>query len=137
VQAPPNLFYVIDQRGRLNAGWSVSAYLVPTPSNPNPTCANVPAFCDASAGSSAADLAGQIPPAALSVGNITCTPVGGNANPSTLPGPGGRFLGAVTLCSAPAGQSAGTFQVGATYSLTLPASALAGQYQATVEYLAF
>jgi hypothetical protein len=113
---------------------------MPTPSNPNTTCANVAAFCNASVGTSAANPQGQIPASDFSVGNITCTPVSGNVNPNTLPGPGGSFpggAGAVSLCSAPAGQSAGTFEVGATYSLAIPPGVYAGQYQATVEYLAF
>jgi hypothetical protein len=135
-----NTFYVTDQRGLLNVGWSVTAKLIPTPSNPNPSCANVATFCDASAGASATHPQGQIPAPHLSVGNITCTPVSGNPNPNAQPGPGGTFpsgAGAVSLCTAPAGQSAGTFKLGATYSLELPEGIYAGKYQATVEYLAF
>jgi len=66
--------------------------------------------------------------------------VGGNSNPNALPGPGAAFPsggGAVSLCTASAGQSAGTFKLGATYSLGIPESVYAGQYLATVEYLAF
>ena len=140
VHAPGNSFYVTDQRGILNVGWSVSAYLMPTPSNPNATCSNVATFCNASVGASAANPQGQIPASHLSVGNITFTPLSGNSNPNALPGPGGSFpggAGAISLCSAPPGQSAGTFKLGATYSLAIPEGVYAGKYQATVEYLAF
>jgi hypothetical protein len=140
VQAPANSFYVTDQRGLLNVGWSVSAYLMPTATNPNTTCGNVATFCNASVGTAAANPQGQIAANDFSVGNLTCTPVSGNSNPNAQPGPGGSFpggSGAVSLCSAPAGQSAGTFRVGAAYSLAVPQGVYAGKYQATVEYLAF
>ena len=139
-QAPGNAFYVTDNRGMANEGWSVSAYLMPTPGNPNATCASVATFCNSSVGASAANPQGQIPASHLSVGNITCTAVSGNSNPGPQPGTGGDFpsgSGAVSLCSAPAGQSAGTFKLGATYSLGIPEGIYAGQYQATVEYVAF
>jgi hypothetical protein len=140
VVAPANSFYVTDQRGLLNVGWSVSAYLMPTASNPNTTCVNVTTFCNASVGSAAANPQGQIPASDFSVGSLTCAPVSGNSNPNAQSGPGGSFpggSGAVSLCSASAGQSAGTFRVGATYSLAIPRGVYAGKYQATVEYLAF
>jgi hypothetical protein len=35
------------------------------------------------------------------------------------------------------GQGAGTFKVSLNYSLQIPESVYAGQYQATIEYLAF
>jgi hypothetical protein len=76
----------------------------------------------------------------MGIENITCTPVGGNSNPNALPGPAAAFpsgTGALSICTASAGQSAGTFKVGVTYSLGIPESVYAGQYQATVEYLAF
>jgi len=139
-QATGNAFYVTDNRGMANEGWSVSAYLMPTPGNPNVTCADVAAFCNSSVGTSAANPQGQIPASHFSVGNITCTAVSGNSNPAPQPGTGGAFpsgSGAVSLCSAPAGQSAGTFKLGATYSLGIPEGIYAGQYQATVEYVAF
>jgi hypothetical protein len=133
-------FYVSDQRGMTNVGWSVSAYLMPTPGNPNPSCANVATFCNSSVGASATHAQGQIPAPDMGVDNITCTPMGGNSNPNAQPGPEAAFpsgSGAVSLCTAPAGQSAGTFRVGLTYSLGIPESVYAGQYQATVETLAF
>ena len=48
-------------RGLSGVGWSVSAYLMPNPSNPNVSCANVATFCNASVGSFAANPHGQIP----------------------------------------------------------------------------
>ncbi|HLM95415.1 MAG TPA: hypothetical protein VK283_03820, partial [Acidimicrobiales bacterium] len=140
VQAPANSFYVTDNRGLANEGWSVSAYLMPTSGSSNATCAGVATFCNSSVGASAANPQGQIPASHFSVGNITCTAVSGNSNPAPQPGTGGPFpsgSGAVSLCSAPAGQSAGTFKLGATYSLGIPEGIYAGQYQATVEYVAF
>ena len=140
VQAPAVSFYVSDNRGLSQYGWSISAYLVPTPANPNATCATVATFCNADVGASASNPQGQIPASNFSIGNVSCTAVSGNSNPNAQPGPGGPFPaggGAVALCSAPPGQSAGTFKVGSAYSLTIPEGIYAGQYQATVEYLAF
>ena len=139
-QAPANNFYVTDNRGIAGVGWSVSAYLMPTPANPNASCASVATFCNASVGASAANPQGQIPASHFSVGNITCTAVSGNSNPAPQPGTGGPFpsgSGAISLCSAPAGKSAGTFKLGASYTLGIPEGIYAGQYQATVEYVAF
>jgi hypothetical protein len=133
--------YVTDNRGQATVGWSVSAYVVPTPGNPNASCANVADFCNASVGTAAANIDGQIAASDLSIENVTCTAVSGNADPNPQPGPGGQFPvqsgGALSLCTAPAGQSAGTFELGATYSLAIPAGIYAGQYQGTVEVLAF
>jgi len=140
IQAPGNAFYVTDTRGLANEGWSVSAYLMPTPGNSNASCASVATFCNSSVGASAANPQGQIPASDFSVGGITCTAVSGNSNPAPQPGTGGPFpsgSGAVSLCSAPAGKSAGTFKLGATYTLGIPEGIYAGQYQATVEYVAF
>jgi hypothetical protein len=139
-QAAGSPLYVTDDRGLEDVGWSVSAYLMPTAGNPNASCADVATFCNSSVGTSASNPQGQIPSSDFSVGGITCTAAGGNVNPEPDPGPGGSFptgSGAVSLCAAPAGHSAGTFKLGATYSLTIPEGTYAGQYQATVEYLAF
>ncbi len=140
VQAPGATLYVSDNRGLSQYGWSMSAYLVPTPGNVNAACNSVATFCNADVGAAASNPQGQIPASNFSVGNVTCTAVSGNSNPSPQPGPGGAFPaggGAVALCSAPPGQSAGTFKVGSTYSLTIPEGIYAGHYMATVEYLAF
>ena len=140
VSAPGNSLYVTDERGLANVGWSVSAYLMPTPGNPNSACASIATFCNGSVGASAANPQGQIPATDFSVGGLTCTAVAGNSSPNPLAGPGGAFPaggGAVSLCTAEAGQSSGTFKLGATYSLTIPEGVYAGNYQATVEYLAF
>jgi len=140
VQASGHDIYVTDTRGLSNLGWSVSAYLMPTASNANAACAGVATFCNVTVGPAATNPQGQIPASDLSIGSLTCTAVSGNSNPLPEAGPGGSFpagSGAVSLCSAAAGHSAGTFKVGATYSLTVPEGVYAGQYQATVEYLAF
>ena len=139
-QAPAGTLYVTDNRGLAAAGWSVSAYLVPTAGNANPACSAVATFCNATVGSSAADPDGQIPASDLSVGWISCSAAGGNSSPQPEAGVGGAFPagpGAVSLCSAGAGHSSGTFKLGATYSLKVPGGVYAGKYDATVEYLAF
>jgi hypothetical protein len=138
-QASGNTMYITDNRGDASAGWSVSAYLMPTPTNPNPWCAGVASFCDATAGSDSAYPDAKIPSSYLSIGNVSCTPAAGNPSPDPQSGTGGTFpdgSGAVSLCTAQAGQSSGTFKLGETYSLAIPPWVYAGQYQATVEYLA-
>jgi large repetitive protein len=138
-QASGNTMYITDNRGESSAGWSVSAYLMPTPTNPNPWCAGIASFCDATAGSDSAYPDAKIPSSYLSIGNVSCTPAAGNPSPDPQTGAGGTFpdgSGAVSLCTAQAGQSAGTFKLGETYSLAIPPWVYAGQYQATIEYLA-
>jgi len=138
-QTPANTMYITDNRGDASAGWSVSAYLMPTPTNPNPWCAGVASFCNATAGSDSAYPDAKIPSSYLTIGNVSCTAAAGNPSPDPQAGTGGNFpdgSGAVSLCTAQAGQSAGTFKLGATYSLSIPPWVYAGQYQATVEYLA-
>ncbi|HEY1443479.1 MAG TPA: hypothetical protein VGF51_01170, partial [Acidimicrobiales bacterium] len=139
IQSAGNDLYVSDTRGLSNAGWSVSAYLMPTVGNANAACANVATFCNASVGASAANPQGQIPASHFSIGSIICTAAGGNSSPEPLAGPGGSFpaASAVGLCSAPAGHSSGTFKIGANYVLHVPEGIYSGQYKATVEYLAF
>jgi hypothetical protein len=136
-QAPADTTYITDDRGT-SAGWSVSAYLLPTPTNPNPGCAGYAGFCDSTVTSSNANA--KIPASDFSISNISCTTTAGNTNPEPTPGTGGPFPngpGAVSLCSAASGASSGTFQLNATFSLGIPPSVYAGDYQATVEYLAF
>jgi IPT/TIG domain len=138
-QAPANTMYITDNRGDASAGWSVSAYLMPTPSNPNPWCAGVAAFCNSTAGSDTNNPDAKIPSSYLTLGNVSCSAAAGNPGPNPQVGAGGNFpdgSGAVAVCTAQAGQSAGTFKLGATYSLAIPPWIYAGQYQATVEYLA-
>ena len=86
---------------------------------------------------------GQIAPKYLSVGSITCaadaTPTGPggdkpNLNPDATPTAGGNFGAPVTLCSASASQSGGTFLYNATYTLVIPESVYAGTYYGTVQY---
>ncbi len=93
VQAPGSTFYVTDTRGLANEGWSVSAYLMPTPGNPNASCASVATFCNSSVGASADNPQGQIPASDFSVGSITCTAVSGNSNPAPQPGTGRALPG--------------------------------------------
>lgn len=136
-QAPANTTYITDDRGT-SAGWSLSAYLLPTAGNPNPGCAGYAGFCNASVTSSSANA--QIPASDFSVSNISCTTAPGNTNPEPTAGTASQFPngeGAVSLCTAASGASSGTFDLNATYSLAIPSSVYAGTYQATVEYLAF
>ena len=108
--------------------------------NPNASCASVATFCNASVGALATDSHGQIPASDFSVGGLTCTATGGNSSPQPEAGTGGPFSdegGAIMLCWAPAGHSAGSYDIGESYSLEVPPEIYAGQYQATVEYLAF
>ncbi len=138
-QAPANTMYITDNRGDASAGWSVSAYMVPTPTNPNPWCSGVAAFCNATAGSDSAHADAKIPSSYLTIGNINCSAMSGNPSQDPQGGVTATFPqadGAVGLCTAQAGQSAGTFKLGATFSLSIPPWVYAGQYQATVEYLA-
>jgi hypothetical protein len=138
-QAPANTMYITDNRGDATAGWSVSAYMMPTPTNPNPWCAGVASFCNATAGSDSAYPDAKIPSSYLAIGNVSCVASDGNPSPDPQAGAAGNFpdgSGAVSLCTAQAGQSAGTFKLGATYSLSIPPWVYAGQYQATIEYLA-
>ena len=139
IHSPANNLYVTDNRGLATTGWSVSAYLIPTSGNPNPACANANDFCNATAGSKASGLDGQIPAWSLSASNITCKALAGNPNPDPQAGPGGPFsaTGAVSLCSASGGASSGSFMIGATYNLGVPPYVYAGQYQGTVEVLAY
>jgi hypothetical protein len=74
------------------------------------------------------------------VTNISCNPASGNPVANPQPGPGANFpegSGAIDLCTAAAGQSTGQFQIGAQYFMGIPPYVYAGQYQATVEQLAF
>jgi len=140
VQSTANELYLTDDRGLANTGWSVSAYVVPTPTNPNPSCDTVAAFCNATVGTSASGPDGQIPAYNLLVTNITCQATNGNSSPNPWAGPGANFptgSGAVSLCSAAPGQGTGSFKIGATYYMGVPPYVYAGQYQGTVEVLAF
>jgi len=140
VKSSANDLYVTDNRGVPDTGWSVSAYLVPTPTNPNPACAAVADFCNTKVGTAASGPNGQIPAWNLLVTGITCTAMNGNSNPNPQAGPGANFpsgSGAVDLCSAAAGQNMGSFVIGSQYYLGLPPYVYAGQYQGTVEVLAY
>ena len=136
--SPGNTVYVTDDRADAGEGWSVSAYLVPSSSNPNSLCNTWSGFCNASAGTASANPQGKIPASDFSISNVTCAPVPGNTSPAPLVGAGGSFPdgpGAVSLCTAAPGASAGSFAVDANYSLQIPPWIYAGQYDATVEFL--
>lgn len=129
--------YITDDRST-SSGWSVSACLVPTAGNPSPGCAGSVGFRNAGVSSSSPDA--TIPAADFGVTGITCTTAAGNTSPEPTAGTGGPFTsgeGAVSLCSAVADASSGTFQLHATFSLGVPPSVYAATYEATVEYLAF
>jgi hypothetical protein len=136
--APANTLYVTDDRNDASVGWSVSAYLVPSPTNTNSWCAGWSGFCNATAGSDSASSNAKIPADYFSVNNVGCAANDGNGSPDPDAGQGGNFpvgAGAVSLCTASAGASAGTFKVGATFSLQVPPWIYAGTYEATVEFL--
>ena len=108
------------------------------PDNPNSWCDGWSGFCNATAGSDSASPNAKIPADYLSLTNVGCAPAAGNTNPSPLAGSGGNFpvgQGAVALCTAAAGSSAGSFKVDATFSLQVPPWVYAGQYEATVVFL--
>ena len=136
--APANSLYVTDDRGDATVGWSLSAYVEPSADNPNAWCEAYSGFCNATAGSDSASPNAKIPADYLSLTNVGCAPAAGNGNPSPLAGTGGNFplgQGAVALCTAAAGSSAGSFKVDATFSLQVPPWVYAGQYEATVVFL--
>ena len=129
--------YVSDNRGNPAAGWTLTAFMIPTATNPNASCAGIVAFCNASVGSHALDtsLNGQIAPSNLAISAIGCAPHAGNLNVAATAGAGGTFALTQTVCTAAAQHSGGTFDVTKTYTLTIPSSVYAGQYWGTVEYL--
>jgi large repetitive protein len=139
--APADSVYITDNRGDPTVGWSVTAYMVPTAGNANAFCAGLDDFCDESQGASVAGAEGQngqLPASDLSIGSLTCTPGSGNANPPPITGTHGAFPdgpGALTLCSALPTQGGGTFVLKSQFTLRIPASAYAGTYKGTVEYL--
>ena len=132
--------YVTDGRGDPTMGWTLSAQMVETPTgagpgeNPNASCAYVAAFCNADVGSHALGVNGRITADRLEVHDISCVPHAGNPSPPATPGAGGSFASAQVLCTAAPKQGYGTFDVTRTYTLTIPSSAYAGRYHATVEY---
>lgn len=136
--APANSLYVTDDRGDATVGWSLSAYVEPSTTNPNSWCDTFSGFCNATVGSDSASPNAKIPADYLSLNNVGCAPAAGNASPAPLAGSGGNFplgQGAVALCTAAAGSSAGSFKVDATFSLQVPPWVYAGQYEATVVFL--
>jgi hypothetical protein len=127
-----NPIYVSDDRGDPSSGWSLSAYMVATPSNTNSACSAVKAFCDQSAGSGTGNAV--IPASDLALSTPVCADYTGTTNPvtSAVSGNLGSPLG---LCSAAAGTSGGTFSMNTNFTLTIPPTVFAGQYYGTVEYL--
>lgn len=138
-QSQGNVVYITDNRNDRSAGWSVSAYMVGTAGAPSPGCLGYTGFCNWTVGATSTNPNGRVSPSHFSVGSVTCATAPGNNNPEPHVGAGGQFPttgpGAVALCNADPGSSSGTFKLGATYSLAMPESALAGTYHATVEYL--
>jgi hypothetical protein len=133
--ATGSTLYVSDNRGDPAADWTLTAYMVATPSNPNGTCGTVVAFCNADVATQAADPNGQIAPSNLAIDVTGCDAHDGNLNPDATPGTGGTFAGPQTLCTATAGESGGTFDVTKSFTLTIPSSVYAGTYWATVQYV--
>jgi hypothetical protein len=137
--SPANTIYVTDSRGDATVGWSLTSYMVTTPSNPNAGCATATDFCNSSVSvAQAANPNAHIPSSDLALSSITCTPAAGNANLPPTAGAGGNYgppSPALALCSAAPGQSGGTFNANGTFTLTVPASVFSGLYMGTVEYL--
>ena len=132
-----NPIYVSDNRGDPTVGWSLVTYMVPTATNPNPTCKSLADFCNTKVGGNAANS--QIPASDLAISAPTCAPFAGNNNPSATPGVAGAYsttaASQVALCQAAAGSSGGTFVMNLNFTLTIPSSVYQGTYQGTVEYL--
>ncbi len=132
-----NPIYVSDNRGDPTVGWSLVTYMVPTATNPNPTCKSLADFCNTKVGGNAANS--QIPASDLAISAPTCAPFAGNNNPAATPGVAGSYSDTagtqVALCQAAAGTSGGTFVMNLNFTLTIPSSVYQGTYQGTVEYL--
>jgi len=137
--AAASTIYVSDNRGDPTIGWSLTTYFVTTPSNTNtPTCSTAADFCNESVGTHAVLPDGQIAAGNLSISAPVCGVASGNLNPAPTAGPGGAYPtapGALTLCTAAAGSSGGTFTMNTNFSLHIPQSVYAGTYLGTVEYL--
>lgn len=135
--AAANTIYVSDNRGNPVVGWSLTASMVPTSAtdNANSACSTLADFCNSTVNKDAANADGQIAAKYLSVGSIKWASASGNLNPAPTAGAGGNFGSTVSLGSAAAGESGGTFTFNATYTLTIPSSVYAGTYVGTVEYL--
>jgi hypothetical protein len=136
--APNNTIFVSDNRGDPTVGWTLTTFMVTTPSNPNPACAAATDFCNSNIGTAVSNPNGHIASSNLNISAVTCAVSAGNTNPAPTAGTGGSFgppAPAVTLCTATAGQSGGTFTMNGTFKLSIPASTFAGLYQGTVEYL--
>jgi len=138
VTVPANPIYLTDNRGSPTDTWSLVSYMVPTPGNPNQTCVKLADFCNSSQGLHAADANGQIKASLLSLTSLGCHSYAGNNNPDPTVGAGGSYpdgTGSVSLCSATAGQSGGTFELTGSFKISLPSSLYAGTYLGTVEFL--
>jgi hypothetical protein len=133
--APINTIYVSDNRGDPTVGWTVTSYMVATPSNPNSGCDTQANFCNSQAGSNASLPVNQIAASDLAISAVACAPLAGNNNPAPAGGAGGTYATTQTLCTATAGTGGGSFSVNGTFTLTVPSSTAAGTYDGTVEYL--
>jgi hypothetical protein len=137
--SPANPIYVSDNRGDPTVGWTLSTYMVVTPSNTNGSCASAPNFCNSTV--PAADTTNanaHIPASDLAISSVVCAPAAGNLNPTPTASTGGSFGSAapgLTLCTAAAGSSGGTFTANGSFTLTIPPSVFSGLYEGTVEYL--
>lgn len=123
-------------KGTATYAWTLSTYMVPTRTNPNVACRTVAAFCDSTA-KTAANANARIQPATLALKSPKCTPYGGNTNPPPTPLAGGTYSYTTLIVCKTASKthSAGTFEMTATLTLTVPASSLSGKYLATVLFL--
>lgn len=133
--ATMNPIYVSDARGNPDSGWSLTAALVGR-ANSNPSCLTVIGFCNQTVGTKATVAnKGNIPGSNFTLTGFTCAPEAGNVSPAPTPGAGGALDSTVSLCTAAAGTSGGSFEIsGGTYALTLPQTLYAGKYLATVQY---
>jgi len=130
---PMSSIYVSDNRGDLTANWSLTSYMVSTPSVTGCTTAN---FCNSTTGANLALTNNHVPATGLSLTPSSCAAFGTNQNPNAAVQAGGAYGGSpISVCTATHPNSTGTFKVDGNFSLNIPASTAAGLYKGTVEYL--
>jgi hypothetical protein len=133
--AAMNPIYVSDNRGDLTLPWTLTAYMVPTPSVLGCTAAN---FCNSNVGANLALANNHIAATNLTLTPTAltgCLPHVGNLNAGATIGAGGTLDTPRGLCSAVGPNAGGTWDVNGQFSLNIPSSVAAGLYKGTVEYL--
>jgi len=134
VNAPMSTLYVSDNRGSTTADWSLTSYMVTTPSVTGCTTID---FCNSNTGADLSLPQNHIAAPNLSLTPSACAPSTGNLNPAATVGAGGAYGGSpLAVCNATHPNAGGTFTADGSFSLKIPASTAAGLYKGTVEYLA-